>query len=81
MFYGWGKSSKQWKLGDGKTLVFAYNYVALMFIFQLAYKKKWLVVGDQRSQDLELSRTELEQRYGADLPGPGLWNQWRDSLC
>lgn len=22
MFYGWGKSRKQWQLGDGNTLVF-----------------------------------------------------------
>ncbi len=76
MFYGWGSSSERWGLGDGNTLVFAYRYVSLMFIFRLAYKKQWFVVGDQRSADLELSRSELEQRYGQDLPGPGIWSQY-----
>ncbi len=76
MFYGWGNNSEQWPLTDGNTLVFAYKYVSLMFIFKLAYKKKWFVVGDNRSEDTEVTRPDLELRYGPDLPMPGVWSQW-----
>lgn len=76
MFYGWGKSSQEWNLNDGNRLVFAYSYFSLMFLFKIAYKKKWFVTGDSRSQDAQFSRDELEQRYGADLPKPGIWTQY-----
>ncbi len=76
MFYGWGKSSQQWQLADGNTMVMAYSYVSLMFIFKLAYGKKWYLTGDQRSMDREMSRAELESAYGEDLPKPGLWSQY-----
>lgn len=76
MFYGWGKSSQEWSLGDGNTLVCAYNYVALMFIFRLAFKQKYHLIGDSRSQDVQVSRSELEQRYGTDVPKLSLWTQF-----
>ncbi len=76
MFYGWGSDSERWGLSDGNTLVFAYRYVSLMFIFRLAYKKRWVILADSRSQDLELTRAELEQRYGPDVPTPGIWSQY-----
>jgi len=76
MFYGWGSDSERWGLSDGNTLVFAYRYVSLMFIFRLAYKKRWMILADGRSQDIEVTRAELEQRYGPSLPRPGIWGQY-----
>lgn len=76
MFYGWGSDSERWTLDDGNTLVVIYRYVSLMFIFRFAYKRRWMIIGDSRSQDLEVSRTELERRYGADAPKPGVWSQY-----
>ncbi len=76
MFYGWGNTNQRWALGDGNTLVCAYSYLSLMFIFKLAYKKKWFVIGDSRSGDVEVPRAQLEAHYGEDLPDIGLWSQF-----
>jgi len=76
MVYGWGSDSEHWGMSDGSTVVFAYRYVSLMFFFRLAYKKRWLVLADNRSQDVEISRAELEQRYGPSAPSPGIWGQY-----
>lgn len=76
MFYGWGNASKEWNLDDGNRLVFAYSYFSLMFLFKIAYKKKWFVLGDSRSEDQQFTRAELEQRYGTDLPKPGIFMQY-----
>lgn len=76
MVYGWGSDSERWGMGDGNTVVFAYRYVSLMWIFRLAYKKRWMVLADNRSQDVVVTRTDLEQRYGSKVPDPGIWGQY-----
>ena len=76
MFYGWGKKSKQWPMADGKVLVCTYSYLSLMFIFALGYKKRWLVADNDRNNDQELTRAEVESRYGDDAPDIGPWAQY-----
>ena len=76
MVYGWGSDSERWGMSDGNTVVFAYRYVSLMWLFRLAYKKRWLVLADSRSQDVEITRAELEQRYGTSTPSPSVWGQY-----
>ncbi len=76
MFYGWGKSTDNWPLADGNTVVCSYSYFSLMFIFQVMFNKKWYVMGDQRSLDREMTRAELEAAYGEDVPKPGIWRQY-----
>ncbi len=76
MVYGWGSDSERWSMSDGRTLVFAYRYVSLLFIFRLAYKKRWMLLSEFRREDAELTRAEVEQRYGTASPTPGVWDQY-----
>lgn len=76
MVYGWGKGSQQWTLSDGNTLVCVYRYFSLMWIFQVALKKTWLLQGNDRRLDAELTRDELVQRYGDEAPKLSVWRQY-----
>ena len=76
MFYGWGRKSREWPLSDGNTLAVTYQFVSLMFVFKVAFKQKWYVIGDSRSQDQQVPRSELEARYGDNLPKLNAWEQW-----
>jgi hypothetical protein len=76
MFYGWGRRSKDWQMHDGVHAVVTYSYVSLMFIFHLAYKQQWQLVGRDRAMDTVVSREELAARYGTDAPQLGMWNRF-----
>ncbi|MDB5195102.1 MAG: hypothetical protein JWO84_286 [Parcubacteria group bacterium] len=55
MYYGSGTKSREWPLSDGKTLVLKYKYVELFFC-PISMKRKWYVIGDKRSEDVEISK-------------------------
>ena len=76
MFYGWGTKSKDWTMSDGRQLVLRYRFFSIMFIFQIAFAKKWMLIGRDRAMDQTVDRNELQRLYGNDVPNLGLWSQW-----
>ena len=63
-------------MSDGRQLVLNYRFLSIMFIFQLAFSKKWMIVGRDRAMDQEVDRAELERLYDDDIPDLGLWSQY-----
>ncbi len=75
MFYGWGRSSRDWPMRDGRTVVAVSRYLSIMFI-PLIISTKWSIIGDVRSQDAQVSRDQIEQVYGDDAPSINLFSRF-----
>ncbi|MEL6981525.1 MAG: hypothetical protein AAFO29_03785, partial [Actinomycetota bacterium] len=77
MIYGWGTKTKDWTMPDGRQLVCRYNYVSLMFILKLVWRRQWLLITRDRAMDTETDRAELEQIYGpGNVPDIGLFERF-----
>ena len=51
IFFGWGKSNKQWTLSDGKIVLVGWSYFHIFWVFRISWGKNWYLLTDNRSQD------------------------------
>jgi hypothetical protein len=75
-FFGGGRKSREWPLPDGSVLALVYRYMHIWWIFRLSYGRKWFMLADQRSQDREVSPTEVQRMFPAGAPGLGIWESY-----
>ena len=75
MFYGWGRSSRGWQMSDGRTVVAVSSYLSVMFI-PLFLCTKWLIVGDVRSQDVEVPQSHINATYGDEAPSINIFSRF-----
>lgn len=76
MFFGWGQKSKQAAMPDGKGIVLTWRYFSLMFLFQIAFGKKWFLLTNDRAEDRQVPKGELQAMYGEAVPDLNPWQQW-----
>lgn len=75
IFYGWGKKSKEWDIGNGQHAVLVWNYFHI-FWCPVAWGGKWYIVGDKRSEDREISQDEIRQYFPHGAPKPNVWQRF-----
>lgn len=51
IFFGWGKSSKQWPLNDGSVLLATWSYFHIFWTCRFSWGVEWHVLNDKRSED------------------------------
>lgn len=77
MIYGWGRKNKSWPMPDGRQLVAEYNYGSVLFIFKVAWKRTYTIIGRDRAMDQKITREELEKVYGdGNVPDIGLFERF-----
>jgi hypothetical protein len=79
IIYGWGKSSKQWQKmvnGEAKILICSYNYFSLFFFLTIAFNAKWFLAGENRSEDKQLTYTEVKKLFPEKTPRLGIWKRF-----
>ncbi|MES2088058.1 MAG: hypothetical protein V4467_03650 [Patescibacteria group bacterium] len=65
--FGWGKKSRRWPIGEGKELVATWSYFSLNFV-ALAWAIHWYVIGENRSEDREVTYDEVKALFPQNTP-------------
>jgi hypothetical protein len=79
IFFGWGNKTKTWNAPENSeytALVCNYTYFNLSFIFQIALKRKWVLISSTRNQDKEISYAEVKKLYPLKTPQLNLWERF-----
>ena len=71
--FGWGTSSKTWNLADGRQIVYRYSYFHIVYLFRISHSERWFLVGDNRSNDREISFEEASRLIPHTRPRLNLW--------
>ncbi|GAB4148579.1 MAG: hypothetical protein OHK0017_11400 [Patescibacteria group bacterium] len=61
---------------DKQFLVCEYSYFSFFWIFSIVTSKKWLLMGEKRSQDVKLTKQQVKSVFGGRLPSVGWWQQY-----
>ncbi len=71
-----GRQYEPTLLEGGKVARLSYDVIVVFFIFQLATEFRWEVIGGNPSDDVQMTRQEIEAAYGIELKEPGWWARW-----
>ena len=55
LFFGWGKSNKQWVLPDGRVIVAVWSYFHIFWLFCFSWGVEWHLLADKRSEDEKIT--------------------------
>ncbi len=66
--FGWGKKTRKWPMDNGKELVVTWSYFSLNFLSGLAWSIRWYIVGDNRSEDREITYDEVKKLFPENTP-------------
>lgn len=75
MLIGWGKKSKEWSFESGLTLVASWSYFSLVFC-PVSRSTRWYIIGDKRSEDLEITKQQFDEMFPDDPPKVPLWDRY-----
>jgi hypothetical protein len=78
-FYGWGRNSKTWELVNKLPytwVVCQYTYFNIFFIFQIALSRKWIIGGENRSDDKVITYYELKNILPENTPKLNPWESY-----
>lgn len=73
-WYGWKTKTLAWDIGNGKHVVCVYRYEHLMFIIRWVSKKEWYLQGDKRSDDQVLTKEQVNEIFGGEIPKVSAWS-------
>lgn len=74
-FFGWGTTSKAWKIDEDHALVASWRYFHF-FWCPIGFGTKWMIVGDSRSEDKSVTFEEVQKLFPTDTPKVSLWSRF-----
>lgn len=74
-FFGWGKKSKAWEIGDEMHLVVSWSYFDI-FWCPIAFGVQWHLVGDKRSEDATISYEKVKELFPTNTPSLNIWQKY-----
>lgn len=75
MFFGYGTRSQKFPLDDQKIIVATWNYFHIC-LCPAAGKIRWYIIGNNRSEDKEISYDEVKQLIPINSPSINIWNKY-----
>lgn len=75
IFFGWGNKTKAWKINDEKDLIAAWGYFHI-FWCPLAFRVKWHLVGDKRSEDMIINYEKVKEMFPNNTPNLNIWQRY-----
>jgi len=71
LFFGWGRSHKQWDLIDGRAILVTWSYFHIFWICRFSWRVEWHPHGDKRSEDQRIFKSTARELTGnekLDIP-------------
>lgn len=67
-FFGWGTKNKTWPIvGSDKYLVATWSHFHI-FLIPIGYGIKWHIIGDSRSEDVQISYDKVKEMFPENTP-------------
>lgn len=74
--FGWGTKNKTWPMADtNKHLVATWSYFHLFWL-SIGYNIKWSIIGDNRSEDLQITYNKVKEMFSGDVPKVNIWQRY-----
>lgn len=75
MIFGSGIKTKQWLLDDGRILLLQWHYSHILWC-PAAYKLKWFILEEKRSDDKEISKEEAIKLLPLNTKPLNIWQMY-----
>lgn len=76
LFFGWGTKSKTWDIGNGQSVIVAWNYFHFFACPIITSRVTWHLVGDVRSEDRQITKEEAMRLAGGKELDIGAWSRY-----
>lgn len=74
-FFGIGTKNKSWPLENRANLIASWDYFHFCFA-PIAFRTRWIIAGDNRSEDRIVSYEEVQRIFPTNIPDIGQWNRF-----